>query len=135
MRKNGRYANPAMGEDQAFTAVIVTVPDGNPAEPVTAPIIMRLVINARALATEVHYGNVATVTVPRNTRSGFSIEIFDPGERSGSVNLPATPPKNGHKSGHSSQNKGPIISDRPSLTALFSMVRRGGLEPPRDCSR
>jgi len=31
--------------------------------------------------------------------------------------------------------KGSIISDRPSLTSLESMVRRGGLEPPRDCSR
>ena len=34
---------------------------------------------------------------------------------------------NGHNRGHSDKEKGPIISDRPSLTALFSMVRRGGL--------
>ena len=44
-------------------------------------------------------------------------------------------PNNGHNYGHSRKNKGPIISDRPLLTALESMVRRGGLEPPRDCSR
>jgi hypothetical protein len=46
-----------------------------------------------------------------------------------------TKSRDGYNLGYSSpKNEQPISSDRP-LSSFESMVRRGGLEPPRDCSR
>jgi hypothetical protein len=41
----------------------------------------------------------------------------------------------GYKNGYSGEKRKAEIFVSAKLTSLFSVVRRGGLEPPRDCSR
>jgi hypothetical protein len=61
--------------------------------------------------------------------------VFRIDDRAPYPGVDRTAERDGYKNGYSEEKRRAWIFVQALLNTLESMVRRGGLEPPRDCSR